>query len=63
MTGPNYTVSVGHGDIVSYAPFLRELINAENFLDRIREPVVDVESESRTETIAAPGDQTQQQNK
>jgi hypothetical protein len=52
VAAPNYAVSVCHSDVVFYTPFLWEPVDAQNCLDRVRIPVVDVEAELQPEAVS-----------
>lgn len=49
------SIAVGHGGVVQHAPLLRQLkiVHIQHSLDRIGEPVVDIEPE-RPEPVAEP---------
>ena len=54
----DYAVMAGRSSMVLYAPFLWKTISAKNCLNRIREPVVNVEPKC-AQPVTALGTQTQ----
>ena len=59
VTAPDYAVSVSHSNIVLHAPFLWKPLKAQNLLNRIGEPVVNVESKW-PQPVTDPGIQSQE---